>query len=113
MKPYVVHQTFQFGGSKGKRHRLREALLWYDKPEYYSEGLFVHVELDFLPAPEGFEQLPAFNMSDFHLHNMEYQLLQIREAFGVAVTLNRTIIMPKMQCFCDRYAHNCAIDQVP
>lgn len=34
--PYVVHTTFQFGGTPGKRHRLREALLWSDPPEYYS-----------------------------------------------------------------------------
>jgi hypothetical protein len=26
----------QYGGSKGKRHRLREAMLWVDPPEYYS-----------------------------------------------------------------------------
>ena len=25
---YVVHATFQFSGTHGKRHRLREALLW-------------------------------------------------------------------------------------
>lgn len=26
----------QYGGSAGKRHRLREAMLWVDPPEYYS-----------------------------------------------------------------------------
>ena len=35
VKPYVVHTTFQYGGSSGKRHRLREAMLWVDPPEYY------------------------------------------------------------------------------
>ena len=28
LKPYVVHGTFQFSGTPGKRHRMREALLW-------------------------------------------------------------------------------------
>jgi hypothetical protein len=26
----------QYGGTSGKRHRLREAMLWVDPPEYYS-----------------------------------------------------------------------------
>jgi hypothetical protein len=77
VKPYVVHQTFQFGGPSGKLHRLREAMLWYDDVPYYTEGKFVHAELDYLPAPQDFDRLPEFNMSEFHLHNMEHQLLQI------------------------------------
>ena len=28
LDPYVVHATFQFSGTPGKRWRLREALLW-------------------------------------------------------------------------------------
>ena len=28
LEPYVVHATFQFSGTPGKRHRMREALLW-------------------------------------------------------------------------------------
>ena len=28
LDPYVVHATFQFSGTPGKRHRFREALLW-------------------------------------------------------------------------------------
>ena len=33
--PYAVHTTFQFGGTEGKRHRLREGKLFFDPPEYY------------------------------------------------------------------------------
>lgn len=75
--PYIVHQTFQYGGVKGKRHRLREAMLWRDPKAYYSEGQFLHAELAVLPAPPDFEELPEFNMSIFHLKNMELQLLQV------------------------------------
>ena len=33
---YVVHATFQFSGTEGKRHRMREAQIWEsDGPEYY------------------------------------------------------------------------------
>ncbi|KAJ7558802.1 hypothetical protein O6H91_04G056400 [Diphasiastrum complanatum] len=35
LAPYAVHTTFQFAGTDGKRHRLREAKLFHDKPEYY------------------------------------------------------------------------------
>ena len=28
LEPYVVHATFQYSGTPGKRHRMREALLW-------------------------------------------------------------------------------------
>lgn len=35
LKPYAVHTTFQYAGTEGKRHRLREAMVFYDPPEYY------------------------------------------------------------------------------
>lgn len=30
-----MHTTFQYAGTEGKRHRLREAKVFYDPPEYY------------------------------------------------------------------------------
>ncbi|KAG5524514.1 hypothetical protein RHGRI_031245 [Rhododendron griersonianum] len=35
LEPYAVHTTFQFSGTEGKRHRLREGMVFYDPPEYY------------------------------------------------------------------------------
>ena len=35
LKPYVVHATFQYSGTPGKRNRMREFMLWNDKPGYY------------------------------------------------------------------------------
>ena len=32
LDPYVVHATFQFSGTPGKRWRFREALLWNVRP---------------------------------------------------------------------------------
>ena len=29
LQPYVVHATFQFSGTPGKRHRMREFMLWH------------------------------------------------------------------------------------
>lgn len=28
LEPFVVHGTFQFSGTPGKRHRFRERLIW-------------------------------------------------------------------------------------
>jgi hypothetical protein len=77
VEPYVVHQTFQYGGTKGKRHRLREAHLWKDAPEYYSAAPLLHAELASLPAPDAFDSLSDWEQSLFHLRNMEFQLLQV------------------------------------
>lgn len=35
LEPYAVHGTFQFSGTPGKRHRMREFMLYDDPPEYY------------------------------------------------------------------------------
>ena len=32
-QPYSIHTTFQYGAADGKRHRLREAMVWEDPPE--------------------------------------------------------------------------------
>ena len=95
VRPFVVHQTFQYGGTKGKRHRLREAMLWYDPPDYYAQGQFIHAELDNLPAPADFEQLGEFEMSDFHLLNMRHQLLQARSAFAAFAGCTRVQVIAK------------------
>jgi hypothetical protein len=42
LEPYAVHTTFQYAGTEGKRHRLREAMLFFDQPSYYdSPGLLI------------------------------------------------------------------------
>lgn len=35
VQPYALHATFQFSGTPGKRHRMREFMLFEDPPEYY------------------------------------------------------------------------------
>lgn len=43
LEPYAVHTTFQYAGTEGKRHRLREAMVFYDPPDYYdSRGTICH-----------------------------------------------------------------------
>jgi hypothetical protein len=35
LQPYAVHATFQFSGTPGKRHRMREFQWFSDPQEYY------------------------------------------------------------------------------
>lgn len=127
MKPYVVHCTFQYGGSAGKRHRLREAMLWVDPPEYYGEGQFLSVDLDYPATPKDFQLQDEVmmegkrfkttwdgnDMVDFHVKSVGQELRQVKTAFQLAVALNRTIIMPKLLAWCDRYWGPLEFCQVP
>jgi len=48
LNAFVVHNTFQYSGTEGKRHRFREALLWDDPPEYFDDEagfLFFHPDV--------------------------------------------------------------------
>ena len=99
LEPYVVHATFQFSGTEGKRHRMREALLWQDEPAYYDPagGL-----LTFTPdIPE--ELLRSSGTVDGHFKLVNHQLLQIRNALAISQQLGRTLVMPKLWCGFDRW----------
>ncbi|MCO5586998.1 hypothetical protein L7F22_040943 [Adiantum nelumboides] len=99
LKPYAVHTTFQFGGTPGKRHRLREAKLFFDEPEYYnvSGGILAFrssIPQDLLTSgPHSIEN---------HFNLVNYQIKQIRDALAIASILNRTLVMPEMWCRRDR-----------
>ena len=99
LEPYVVHATFQFSGTEGKRHRMREALLWQDAPEYYDPpgGL-----LSFDPdVPDAL--LKASGTVNGHFNLVNHQILQIRNALAIAQQLGRTLVMPKLWCGFDRW----------
>jgi hypothetical protein len=103
LKPFVVHTTYQFGGSAGKRHRLREAGLWQDPPEYYSKGHFLEVSILKPTIPRDYAVFSGLAMTKFHLKAIAEQLAEVKNAMAIAVALNRTLIMPTLYCFCDRY----------
>jgi len=107
VKPYAVHTTFQYGGTPGKRNRLREAMLWNDSPEYYyseSKSRFLAFDLSPPTIPADFAEWQDTDaMIDHHLQSMKEQLRELRDGLAIAVVLNRTVIMPKLTCFCDRY----------
>ncbi|QCD81833.1 arabinosyltransferase XEG113-like [Vigna unguiculata] len=104
LDPYAVHTTFQYGGTEGKRHRLREAMLFLDPPEYYNPpgGL-----LSFKPYIPKSLMLSGEHNVESHFTLVNYQIKQIRTALAIASLLNRTLVMPPLWCRIDRlwYGH--------
>ena len=100
LEPYVVHATFQFSGTEGKRHRLREFKLWYDAPEYYDpEGGMLMIDLD---VPEDLLSA-AKETPEKHFDLVNHQLSQVRGALMLANSLKRTLILPEFWCGMDRW----------
>ncbi|GMH36929.1 hypothetical protein BSKO_04802 [Bryopsis sp. KO-2023] len=108
LEPYVVHATYQFSGTPGKKHRMRESLLWNDEPEYFdTPNGFIAFDFD-IPddmlkssAPEG----SNIDISDVqgHFALINHQLRQLRDAFAIATALDRTLIIPQVWCGLDRW----------
>ncbi|XP_010266425.1 PREDICTED: arabinosyltransferase XEG113 isoform X2 [Nelumbo nucifera] len=99
LEPYAVHTTFQYAGTEGKRHRLREGLVFYDEPEYYdSPGGF----LSFKPSIPKRLLLEGKHDVTSHFSLVNYQIKQIRTALAIASLLNRTLVMPPLWCRLDR-----------
>ncbi|CAK9325397.1 unnamed protein product [Citrullus colocynthis] len=99
LEPYAVHTTFQYAGTEGKRHRLREAMVFYDPPEYFdAPGGY----LSFKPSIPKNLILEGEHNLDTHFTLINYQMKQIRTALAIASLLNRTLIMPPLWCRLDR-----------
>ncbi|XP_004509491.1 arabinosyltransferase XEG113-like [Cicer arietinum] len=104
LEPYAVHTTFQYGGTEGKRHRLREAKIFLDPPEYYNPpGGF----LSFKPSIPKSLLLSGEHNVESHFTLINHQMKQIRTALAIASLLNRTLVMPPLWCRLDRlwYPH--------
>jgi hypothetical protein len=119
LQPYAVHATFQYGGTPGKRHRMREALVWYgDTKEYYdhpggflSYEPYIPADVDFVqfealgwPTPDHIHKNLEFNSKELtdHMALVNFQLHQMRQALAVAWVLGRTLIAPPFLCALDR-----------
>uniref|UniRef100_A0A7S0IPU1 Nucleotide-diphospho-sugar transferase domain-containing protein n=1 Tax=Calcidiscus leptoporus TaxID=127549 RepID=A0A7S0IPU1_9EUKA len=100
VRPYSIHTTFQYGAAAGKRHRLREAMVWEDPPEYYNppSGLLtfaIGVPAE-LVAPRGGMTTRG------HIALVKHQLKQIRSALALAYALGRKLILPPVVCGYDK-----------
>lgn len=97
---YVAHATFQFSGTPGKRHRFREAQLWNDETSYYANpGKLLTISE---PIPEWIWANSNDSIAG-HFRLVNFQLRQIRSAMGLAIALNRTLVLPQLWCGFDRW----------
>lgn len=113
--PFAVHNTFNFYGSGGKEARFKEAGLWAEERAARLAALAASgaqapsrerfltwapgVPADVLAPP----QLSPLEPGLAHIRALAYQILSTRNAMVLARALNRTLIVPSMVCFCDRY----------
>ncbi|XP_078446080.1 arabinosyltransferase XEG113-like [Wolffia australiana] len=104
LQPYSVHTSFELGGTPGKRHRLREALLFYDPPEYYNTPAGF---LSFKPHIPKTLLMGGPHTLESHFSLVNYQIKQIRTALAIASILNRALVMPQLWCRFDSiwYGH--------
>ncbi|XP_031391448.1 arabinosyltransferase XEG113 isoform X1 [Punica granatum] len=99
LEPYAVHTTFQYAGTEGKRHRLREGMVFYDPPEYFDvPGGF----LSFKPSIPKSLLFDGEHNIQSHFTLINYQMKQIRTALAIATVLDRTLVMPPLWCRMDR-----------
>eukprot|EP00192_Tetraselmis_astigmatica_P008881 CAMPEP_0117652350 /NCGR_PEP_ID=MMETSP0804-20121206/2579_1 /TAXON_ID=1074897 /ORGANISM="Tetraselmis astigmatica, Strain CCMP880" /LENGTH=607 /DNA_ID=CAMNT_0005458389 /DNA_START=187 /DNA_END=2010 /DNA_ORIENTATION=+ len=102
VEPFVVHTTFQYGGPAGKLSRLRESNLWKDSPQYF-QGKFIGGNVSAPRVPPNWAAMSNDDRIAFHKQSMARQLGDMQQLFLLAVATNRTLIMPRLLCFCDRY----------
>ena len=85
----------------GKIHRLREAALWEDPPEYFDpkKGLLAY-------APrvrrELIRRAGVMDVAS-HFALVHDQLVQVRAAFLLAERLGRLLVLPRLVCGLDRF----------
>ena len=109
-KPFVlVHQIFQFGGSAGKRHRLREFLLWRSDTEtYYARKVLNYI---YVPAKSLVDEGPKSVKAHFSLVND--QIIALRNAWGIARSLGRALVLPQLIAGIDRAWFSWYVDGGP
>jgi hypothetical protein len=121
--PLTVHFTFQYSDTPdfphGKRQRAREAGLWaVDPPSYFTEGVFVKLVGPLYTAEQRVaieRRFPEWSPQR-HMHLDAIQRAAVRDLLALATALNATMIMPPLDCFCDRYwgfTQNCRMPTAP
>ena len=124
--PMAVHATFQYGDMPdyafGKRQRFRDWGMWLVDDEQYTSSTtadggdvnYLVLEEDETPPPG----VPWLGMADLHARGRQHlahlERTRQRLAGGVALAraLNRTVVLPHMWCYCDKYWHRleeCAV----
>ncbi|KAG2492009.1 hypothetical protein HYH03_009739 [Edaphochlamys debaryana] len=100
-KPFEVHFVWVWGGNAGKMMRMREQQYFIDEPQYYAGPLFVSYDVVPITDPPGYNDWNDTEaMVSFHLDALDRQLTDAWHGIALAGLLNRTLILPKMKCYC-------------
>lgn len=118
--PMAVHATYQFGDQPdypfGKRQRFRDWGMWLvDDDEESVVGSRYLVLEDDTPPPkrqawQGYTDLHVRGRQ--HVDHLERTRQRLALGFALARTLNRTVVLPTLWCYCDKFWHRldkCAI----
>ena len=118
--PMAVHATYQFGDMPdypfGKRQRFRDWGMWLvdDDDEMITSARYLVLEDDAPLEP----RKPWAGFSDLHVRGRQHveHLDRLRQrlahGFALARALNRTVVLPTLWCYCDKFWHRldkCAI----
>lgn len=98
---YMVHWVWGAPNREAKRQCMRDALHFHDPPAYYEEPNLLTIEMELPHVPKGFQQYnETEDMVQYHVKAANFQLNQLYFGFALALALNRTLVLPKMLCFC-------------
>eukprot|EP00198_Chlamydomonas_reinhardtii_P008349 XP_001697686.1 predicted protein [Chlamydomonas reinhardtii] len=100
---YAIHWVWGGSTLESKRQNMRDAMKFHDEPDYYTSPNLVTFDLDLLPVPPTFNSwFSTEHMIRFHVQAANYQLQQAYYAFAIALIANRTLVMPRFQCYCSK-----------
>ena len=107
--PYVIHATFQYSGTSGKRNRFRERLLWDDPDDYFRHPVGYlsaehRVSDRLLDAAQSIDR-DSFDLKTTmpHFRLVNQQLETVRALLALAKATKRALVMPKLFCGLDRW----------
>ena len=117
--PMAVHATYQFGDQPdypfGKRQRFRDWGMWLvdDDEEMVTSSRYLVLEDDapLQPREDGWLLGPAVRGRQ-HVNHLERLRQRLAHGFALARALNRTVVLPTLWCYCDKFWHRldqCAI----
>ncbi|GLC34363.1 hypothetical protein PLESTB_000737400 [Pleodorina starrii] len=101
LQPFEVHFVWVWGGNAGKINRMREQMYYIDPPSYHSDGLFLSYDVTEIEEPADFNNWTDTEaMVQTHLRALDSQLTDTWHGLALAALLQRTVVLPKMKCFC-------------
>ena len=118
--PMAVHATYQFGDQTdypfGKRQRFRDWGMWLadEDSELITASRYLVLEDEEALAPAekwvGMANLHARGRQ--HVDHLDRLRQRLAHGFALARALNRTVVLPTLWCYCDKFWHRlsqCAI----